>query len=56
MHIPVVHVESSLRSLNKTMPEEINRKLTDHWSDILFAPTYTADKNLANKGLAKKHF
>lgn len=52
LHINVGHVESGLRSHDKTMPEEINRKLTDHCSDILFAPTEYNRRTLCNEGIS----
>ena len=51
LHVPVAHVEAGLRSFNRRMPEEINRVLTDHASTLLFTPTETADRHLANEGI-----
>jgi len=53
LHIPVAHVEAGLRSFKKSIPEEINRVLTDHVSDFLFCPTETAVKNLEREGITQ---
>ncbi len=53
LHIPVAHVEAGLRSRDMTMPEEINRLITDAIADLLFTPSEDADDNLRNEGVAE---
>jgi len=54
LHIKVGHVEAGLRSYDRNMPEEINRTLTDHCSDYLFAPTEKAKAILLGEAIPKK--
>lgn len=51
--VPVGHVEAGLRSFDRTMPEEINRLLTDQISDLLFTPSEDGDLNLCREGISK---
>ena len=51
--IPLAHVEAGLRSFDKTMPEEQNRVVTDHLSDVLLCPTRQAVDNLAAEGITR---
>ncbi len=52
LHLKVGHVEAGLRSYDRRMPEEVNRVLTDHCSDYLFAPTVKAETTLLREGIA----
>lgn len=54
LHLPVAHLEAGLRSFNRRMPEEHNRVLTDHASDMLLCPTELAMTNLAAEGLGER--
>ena len=58
LSVPVAHVEAGLRSFDRTMPEEINRLLTDQISDLLFTTDPAAENNLRREGIdpSKIHF
>ncbi len=51
LQIPVAHLEAGLRSFDPAMPEEHNRKVTDHLSDLLLTHSESADENLAREGI-----
>jgi UDP-N-acetylglucosamine 2-epimerase (non-hydrolysing) len=53
MGIKIVHLEAGLRSFDRTMPEEINRVVTDALADLLLTPSEDADRNLRNEGIAE---
>jgi len=57
-HIPVIHVEAGLRSFDRSMPEEINRVLTDQIADLLYTTERSAQLNLAKEGIdeSRVHF
>jgi UDP-N-acetylglucosamine 2-epimerase (non-hydrolysing) len=52
--IPVAHVEAGLRSFDRTMPEEVNRIVTDRLADVLFTPSEDGDQNLLREGVASE--
>jgi UDP-N-acetylglucosamine 2-epimerase len=53
LHVRVAHVEAGLRSFDRRMPEEVNRVLADHGSDLLLCPTRVAMHNLAREGIGR---
>jgi UDP-N-acetylglucosamine 2-epimerase len=53
LEIPVAHIEAGLRSFNRSMPEEINRVVADHISNLLLCPSGTAVSNLAAEGISR---
>jgi UDP-N-acetylglucosamine 2-epimerase (non-hydrolysing) len=54
LHFPVAHVEAGLRSFDRTMPEEVNRIVTDRLSDMLFTPSEDGDANLRREGVPRE--
>ncbi len=58
LHVPIAHVEAGLRLFDRSMPEEVNRIVTDHLSDLLFTTEESANFNLEREGLGQRgvHF
>jgi UDP-N-acetylglucosamine 2-epimerase (non-hydrolysing) len=54
LHVPVAHVEAGLRSGDRTMPEEINRLVTDQIADLLLTPSSDGDDNLLHEGIKRE--
>lgn len=54
LRVPVAHVEAGLRSFDRSMPEEINRVVTDQLADLLFTPSEDGDLNLQREGIARE--
>ncbi|MBW8010331.1 MAG: UDP-N-acetylglucosamine 2-epimerase (non-hydrolyzing) [Chloroflexi bacterium] len=54
LHLPVAHLEAGLRSRDRSMPEEINRIVTDALSDLLWTPSPDADENLVKEGVSEE--
>ena len=52
LHIPTIHLEAGLRSNDRTMPEELNRIVTDHLCDMLWTPSPDGDENLQREGIS----
>src|SRR5579864_4431172 len=53
LSVPIAHVEAGLRSFKRSMPEEVNRVVADHLSDLLLCPSETSVQNLAAEGITK---
>lgn len=54
LHLPVAHIEAGLRSYNRFMPEEVNRIVADHLSDLLLCPTSASVENAQREGLGPR--
>ena len=56
LNITLIHIEAGLRSFNKEMPEEINRIITDHMSNLLFCPSINSKNNLSDENIQNNTF